>query len=77
MRSTSQSKEVASDEKNVLFIPTVAVLSFTLSESQSTLVDKSDRKSATENLGIGLGSPTAVKNAAVGLKKSTRRTTSI
>lgn len=64
-------------KKNVLFIPTVAVLSFTLSESQSTLVDKSDRKSATENLRIGLGSPTAVKNAAVGLKKSTRRTTSI
>lgn len=77
MRSKSQSKEVARNEKNVPFIPTVAVWSFTLSESQPTPVNKSDCNSATENVVLSLGSPTAVKNAAVGLNKYTRRTISI
>lgn len=57
MRSKSQSKEVASNEKNVLFIPTVTVLSFTLSESHPTLVDKSDYKLAAENLGLSWDLP--------------------
>jgi len=57
--------------------PQVAVLYFTLSESQPTLASKSNYKSATENLGLSLASPTAGKNAVVGLKKSRRRTITI